>query len=44
MNRKVAIPDIMSALLEPYRNHENNREKDLHMLQADSQLIIVAGR
>lgn len=36
-------PDIMTALLEPYKDLKPT-ENEMRMLRGDSQLIIVAGR
>ncbi|KAI9874353.1 MAG: hypothetical protein M1830_009845 [Pleopsidium flavum] len=42
INTKVNSPDIMSALLDPWKNN-NPTGTDLAMLQGDAQLIVVAG-
>lgn len=43
MRTKPEDPDIMSSLIEPVKDRELT-PKELTMLQADSRLIIVAGR
>jgi hypothetical protein len=40
---KVAVPDIMAALLDPWKDSRPTGA-DLNMLQGDAQLVIVAGR
>ncbi|KAL9122024.1 MAG: hypothetical protein Q9187_001416 [Circinaria calcarea] len=42
MAMTVAVPDIMSVLLEPWKDRRPTGA-DLNMLQGDSQLIVVAG-
>lgn len=36
-------PDIMSTLLEPYKDTKPT-EQDMEMLRGDSELLVVAGR
>ncbi|OJD30452.1 cytochrome p450 [Diplodia corticola] len=43
MKTKPEDPDIMSALIEPVKDKQLS-DRELRMLQADSRLIIVAGR
>ncbi|TVY15568.1 Tryprostatin B 6-hydroxylase [Lachnellula arida] len=42
MSAKPVVPDIMSSLLEPWKN-QRPTGADLSLLQGDSQLIVVAG-